>query len=229
VRALEHESRIWPLSGMPLVVGPSPISQAWVDAAATSDFAPLEITLTDGRTWHRSPAIPRWDFTAGATLGRFSAAIVAGYETFGAAAQVDVMRGDGARLAITGTARAALYGGFDLSLVPAYSRIVATGRHGRLAAFVATRVRGGLTRYEVQGWDADHNGPYAIVTTRDVAVAPMAGVVALWRWAELRLTGGWEIFAVNRVFEWEERQTAVSRSGGGFLVLALRGRYGGPQ
>lgn len=227
-RALNEETRIWPVSGMPLVVGPSPFPQVWVDASATFDFAPLELTLSDGRTWRRRPEEPRLDFTAGATIGPFTAAAVLGYEVVGAAAQVDLRRGDQGRLGITGTARLGFGGGFDLSLAPAYSALVASGRRGALAAFAAARVRWGQTRYFVQGWDADHASPYADVVTRDLAVAPMAGLAALWRWAELRLTGGWEVFAVNRV-DREDRPASLSRSGGPFVVLALRGRMGGAQ
>ncbi len=213
---------------MPLVVGPSPFPQLWIDVAPSFDFAPLEITLSDGGRWRRDPAKPRWDFAAGGTIRRLSGAVVLGPRNVGAAAQLDLHRDDDGRLAVTATGRLCAGGGFDLSLVPAYSGFVASGRYGSLVAFAAARVRWGETLYAVEGRSADRSSPFANVLTRDLAAAPMAGLAALWTWAELRLTGGWEVFAVNRV-DSEVRPAYLSRSGGPFVSVALRARLGGPQ
>ncbi len=227
-RALERETRTGPASGVPLVVGTTRFAQLWIDLATTFDLAPTELTLSDGTRWQRDAATPRWDVSAGGTIGRFTGAVEACAYGLGTAAQLDLLRGERRRLAITATARAVYGGGWDVSLVPAWSARLASGPNGVLVAFAAARFRGGQTLYAVQGPDGQRSSPYAEVVTNDVALAPMAGAAALWRWAELRVTAGWEAFLVDRV-DWEQRPSYLSRSGGPFFALALRARLGGPQ
>lgn len=226
--ALVRETRTGPISGTPLVVTPSPFAQAWIDAAPSLDLAPLSMTLSDGARWTRSPGAPRWDFSAGAGAGRFAAALEVGLGTAALAAQVDALRREERRLGITGTARIVYGGGWDLSLVPAYGWHAASGRWGTLVPFVAARVRWGRTLYDVSGWNSDRASPFATAITRDLALAPMAGVAASWRFAEVRATAGWELLLVDRV-AWEDRPTALRRSGGAFALLLLRARIGGSE
>ncbi|HSN14831.1 MAG TPA: hypothetical protein VLT61_09385 [Anaeromyxobacteraceae bacterium] len=213
-------------TGLPLVVEPSvPSLQLWIDAQARADAAPLAMTLSDGGRWRRDALPPGWDYSMGLGLERCSAAIQLGAGTLGVAMQVDLLRRGGWLLA---TAAAARVGGgeeYDLSVVPVLSTQHRLNAWATLVPFGAARVRRGKTLYEVQGWSADRSHPFATALTRDVALAPMAGVAAVTRFAELRLTAGWEIFLVNQLVK-ELRPTDLRRDGGPFALLALRLRLG---
>ncbi len=225
--ALEREVRTGPVSGTPLVVAPLPTGQVWIDAGTTFDLAPVSMTLSDGGRWHGRAATSRLAFAAGLAVGSFAAAAEAGVGTGALAAQVDVLRDEKRRLGITAAGRLVYGGGWDVSATPSYGAHLASYRWGALVAFGAARLRFGRTLYDVQGWSADRASPYATAITRDLALAPMAGVALGWRYAELRATAGWEVLLLDRT-EREDRPTALSRSGGPFALLQLRARFGSP-
>lgn len=222
--ALEVDTRTAPVSGTPLVVDRPPrFAHLIVDWQETFDGSPVAMTLSDGARWRGDPLRPRGELTVGVGLGRISAAAHVGAGTAGVSAQADLLRGDGWLLATTGSARVADDDGWDLSIVPAWSRRLPWGSRWRFAAFGALRARWGQTVYEVQGWSGSESSPFASALTRDLAVAPMGGLtVSRWLW-ELRLTAGWELLLVDRI-DWEARPTALDRSGGPLLAVALRFR-----
>jgi hypothetical protein len=173
-----------------LVVVPSAGTNAWLETGVVFDFAPTAMTLSDGGRWHRQGFDPRWSFVTGLALRRGAVALLAGSNVFGVAAQVGAMRRGGVPLGVTATALATA-DGWDLSLTPAYS-FAKLSVSAKLLPFVAIRLRAARTLYEVQGWAHDRSSPYARATTRDIALAPMVGLAAPWRFAELRVTAGWE-------------------------------------
>lgn len=81
------------MSGTPIVVGPVPaLAFFWADAIGTFDFAPLEMTLSDGRRWTREPLPPRLEFAAGIGHRRVAAGLRLGHGSIAIEAQVDVIR-----------------------------------------------------------------------------------------------------------------------------------------
>ena len=213
-------------SGLPLGVEPSPpLVQFWIDAQARVEGAPLAMTLSDGRRWRRDALPPRWDYSMGLGLARFSTALQFGPGTVGVAMQLDLVRRGDWQFATAAAARVGAGLEYDLSFVPVLSTRRRLNAWATLVPFGAARVRRGQTLYEVQGWSADLSHPYATALTRDLALAPMAGVAAVTRFAELRLTAGWEVFLVNRLVK-EDRPTDLTRKGGPFALLALRLRLG---
>ena len=221
-----RDYRTGPASGAPLDVEPAPpFVRLFASGQAIADVAPLALSLSDGGRWRRDPFPPRRDYAFGVGLGPVSGALLFGTGTVGLSAQVDAVRGAGWKLATAAAARLGFGGGFDLSLVPFVSAGRPLGRRVELVRFAALRARWGQTLYDVQGWSADRASPYATALTRDLALAPMAGVALAWRFAELRLTAGWELLLVNHV-DWEERPVDLHREGGPFASLALRLRLG---
>lgn len=199
--------------------------QFWFDGQATADGAPLALTLSDGGRWRRSALPPRWDYSMGLGISRFSAALQFAQGTLGIAMQLDLLRRGDWLFATTAAARVGSGEEYDLSVVPTLSTRRRLGEWATLVPFGAARLRRGQTRYDVQGWSADRSSPYAIVLTRDLAIAPMAGIAAVTRFAELRLTAGWELFLVNGLVK-EDRPADLTRRGGPFALLALRLRLG---
>lgn len=220
--AMVMDTRTGPVSGAPLLVLPSAGPYAWVDTGAVFDFAPTAMTLSDGGRWHRQGFDPRWIFSTGLSLRRGAAAILFGgrVRVFGIAVQLGAMRRGDVPLGVTATALATA-DGWDLSLTPAYS-FAKLSVSAKLLPFVAIRLRAAKTLYDVQGWTPDRSNPYAAAKTRDVALAPMVGLAAPWRSAELRVTAGWEQLLVDDL-RWEARPTALSRSSGPFVLVQLRG------
>jgi hypothetical protein len=213
-------------SGLPLCVEPSaPFVQHWIDGQASVDGTTLAMTLSDGGRWRRDALPPGQRYSMGGGLGRFSAALQLGPGSAGLALQWDFLRNHAWMFATSASAQAGSDEEYDIAFVP----LLATHRRLNswltLAPFGALRVRWGQTHYEVQGWNADRSTPFAATLTRELALAPLAGVAAVTRYAELRLTAGWELYLVNRLV-WEERPTAIHRAGGPFAVLALRLRLG---
>lgn len=203
----------------------APDVQLWIDGQAIADAAPLALTLSDGGRWRRRAFPPRWSLSGGMGVERLSLALSLGPEALGLAAQVDLVRRGGWKLATTVTAIAPFSGGYDLCFVPVLATSRTLGDGVKLVPFGAARVRWGVTRYELEGWSGDRRNPYASAQTRDLALAPMAGVAVVTRFAELRATAGWEIYLVNRL-TWEDRPTDFARVGGAFALLALRLRLG---
>ena len=214
------------VSGVPLGVEPAaPEVQLWIDGQAMADAAPLELTFSDGERWRREPLPAQWSVSGGIGVAPFALALTLGPGLVGLATQWDVVRRGEWKLAAAAHALALIGGGYDLSFVPVYATRRRLGERVELVPFGAARVRWGRTPYELQGSSGDRSNPFARAVTRDLALAPMVGLAAVTRFAELRLTAGWELYLVDRL-TWEERPTDFTRAGGPFALLALRLRLG---
>lgn len=213
-------------SGLPLSVEPSaPLVQHWIDGEASVDGTTLAMTLSDGGRWRRDALPPGQRYSMGGGMGRFSAALQLGPGNAGLALQWDFLRNNAWMFATSASAQVGSDEEYDIAFVPLLAMNRRLNSWLTLAPFGALRVRWGQTHYEVQGWSADRSTPFATAHTSDLALAPLAGIAAVARYAELRLTAGWELYLVNRLV-WEERATAIHRAGGPFAVLALRLRLG---
>ncbi len=218
-----RETRVGPVPAPPLVVEPSPARvQLWLDAQVALDAAPVSMTLSDGGRWTRDRLHSRWELSTGAGLGRLAAALQAGLGVAGLSVQWDPVERAHLKVGVSAAGRLVYGGGWDVSLTPLVSWRHALGARVALVPFLAARLRGGETLYEVQGWDADRASPFASAVTEDLALAPMVGAALVVGRFELRATAGWEAMLASRV-GWEHRPTDLSRGTGPFVHLALRG------